>query len=133
MQQFPGDRVYLQPTADPDKPCYHPDFAAVVDVQRIGQGDADNPTPGMPRTFVAEVQIKCAACGERFKFTGVPAGLSFVAPATSVDGFELRAPIVPDQAPAGAGRRAGEVTGFAVTMTRASEAHRRRGPGRGRG
>lgn len=133
MHPSPRDREQpAQQAADPDLPCYHPDFAAVVDVQRPGEGDDDNPTPGMPRHFIAEVQIKCAACGERFRFAGVPAGLSFTAPATSVDGYELRAPIVPEQAPPGRGRRAGEVTGFAETMVRASESHRRRGPRGGR-
>lgn len=103
--------------ADPDAPCYHEHVETSIDVARLGDGDDSNPTPGMPRHFMIELRARCARCGERFRFEGVPAGLSFAAPATSVDGFELRAPIRPEQAPPAFPRR-GEPAGFAVAPRR---------------
>lgn len=90
-----GGRV----TIDPDKPCYHLMFDANIAVARVGEADENNTMPGMPTAFVAEITIKCGDCGEHFKFDGVPAGLSYDSPATSVDGRELRAPIRPETLP----------------------------------
>ncbi len=104
------------PPADPDGPCRHLAFEASVGVARIGEDDPGNLMPGMPTAFVAEIQIKCSQCGERCKFDGVPAGMSFDAPATSVDGYELRAPIRPESLPPRRQRVApGSVSGFRIT------------------
>lgn len=114
---FERDAVPLDNiTTDPDKPCYHVNFAALVTVARVGEQDEHNPTPGMPTAFVAELSVVCADCGEPFRFDGVPAGMSYDAPATSVDGRELRAPIRPVSAPPRSlTRRAGDVSGFRIT------------------
>lgn len=101
---------------DQDRPCYHPEFEAIVSVGRIGEGDDDNPCPGMPRHFMAEIRVTCAACGERFLFEGVPAGMSFAAPAVSVDGAELRAPMRPESAPPSFPRSRPGPSGFFVDM-----------------
>jgi hypothetical protein len=90
------DTVEPTPAADPDQACTHPAFTATVSVGRIGEADLDNPNPGMPRVYMAEVVVGCAACGELFKFDGIPYGLSYTAPTVSVDGRELRAPIHPE-------------------------------------
>ena len=98
-EQRLAEAIFGTRPADPDQPCYHPEFDAVVQVGRIGEDDPGNPMPGMPTAFVAEVMIKCKPCGEQFVFDGVPAGLSFDAPATSLDGRELRAPCRPESLP----------------------------------
>jgi hypothetical protein len=88
---------------DPDQPCLHLVFDAVVDVGRI---EPDTGT-GMPKAFVADVSIRCApapnGCGTAFAFPGVPIGLSYDEPRCSVDGTELRVPIRPVDAPDGFG------------------------------
>jgi hypothetical protein len=66
--------------------CEHPTFEAHVRVNRIEDRGA----------FVADVQVRCAACGVRFRFLGLDGGLSYSQPMVSVDAFELRAPIEPD-------------------------------------
>lgn len=45
--------------------------------------------------FMADIRIICDACGEPFRFMGVPLGLNKGGVAMSVDGLELRAAIVP--------------------------------------
>lgn len=78
---------------NPDRPCPHPDFSAVVNVGRIGEEDPG--ANGMPRAYMCEVCVSCAACGEPFRFIGAPAGLSFTQPMLSVDEKTLHAPIRP--------------------------------------
>jgi hypothetical protein len=52
--------------------------------------------------WMADVQVRCAACGVRFRWIGkngeaMPMGLDLTGgPMTSVDGFELRCRIEPD-------------------------------------
>jgi hypothetical protein len=88
----------------PDQPCLHLHFDAQVDVGRIEPG----PGGGMPKAFVADIHINCAAaprgCGVAFAFPGIPIGLSFDEPRVSVDGTELRAPVRPVGAPDGFGK-----------------------------
>jgi hypothetical protein len=108
--------------ADPDKPCYHPEFDVSVQIGRIGENDDNNPTPGMPTAFIAEIVVKCGACDEPFKFDGVPAGLSYDSPATSVDGRELRAPIRPVSLPPRRQRLApGSLSGYRVEVLRTGD------------
>jgi hypothetical protein len=81
--------------ADLDRACEHLDFEAEVAVNRLGTGDTAD---GMPSAYVAGVRVKCADCGEPFRWVGVPAGLSFGHPTVSVDEAELHAPIRPASA-----------------------------------
>jgi len=46
--------------------------------------------------WMAEIEIRCARCGEAFRFVGLPAGLSFEQPSTSIDGLQLLAPVEPE-------------------------------------
>jgi hypothetical protein len=117
VQCGPTD-VPMTTLADPDKPCYHPEFEVVTAIARVGEDDPNNTMPGMPTAFVAEITIKCGACGEAFKFDGVPAGLSYDAPATSVDGRELRAPIRPVSLPPRRERIQGRaISGYSIRQT----------------
>ena len=95
-------------SADPDKPCPHENFDAYVDVNRLTRSD-DDPTPV---AFIADIKVSCADCGEPFRWTGVPAGMSHAQPMVSVDETELRAPIRPASADPDFGLG---LPGFAVT------------------
>ncbi|MET8352692.1 hypothetical protein [Micromonospora sp. NPDC005206] len=79
--------------ADPDKPCPHTDMHLDADVQRLTVS-GDDPTVV---AYIAELSIRCAApgCGERFRWTGVPAGMMPNRPACTPDEFVLHAPIRP--------------------------------------
>lgn len=66
--------------------CEHPNFEAIVTVNRLED----------VKRFVADVQVRCSACGVRFRFLGLERGLHPTEPRVSVDEFELRAPIEPD-------------------------------------
>jgi hypothetical protein len=75
---------------DPDRACEHPDFAAHVSVNRLTD------TEGGPVTgYSADIKVSCAECGEPFRWTGVPGGLTQAAPRCSLDQLELRAPLRP--------------------------------------
>ncbi|MDQ0376602.1 hypothetical protein [Amycolatopsis thermophila] len=79
--------------AAPDRPCEHEVFQAEVAVNRLTKHEG-GPVVG----FRADVRVRCAQCGERFRWSGVPAGLLPDRPAVSVDGTELRAPLRPASA-----------------------------------
>lgn len=87
-------------TPDPDRPCQHMQFVANVAVGRIGQDDPGS--GGMPKAYVAEITVQCApapdGCGERFRFNGVRAGMSYQHPMCSVDEATLIAPLRPASA-----------------------------------
>lgn len=100
--------------ADPDRACYHPDVHVVVRFVRVGEDDPDNPTPGMPVAFMVELSLTCKPCSEAFVFDGVPAGMSYDAPAVSVDGRELRAPVRPVSLPPRHRRGITGVSGFRI-------------------
>lgn len=95
------------PTADPDRPCEHPHFSADVAVNRL---TADGGGPIL--AFMAELTIACSACGEPFRFIGVPAGVMPDRPACSVDEATLHVPIRPASADPDYGLG---IPGFAVT------------------
>lgn len=80
--------------ADPDKPCPHENFDAFVDVNRLTASDTDPTVVG----YSADIKVCCRDCGEPFRWTGVPAGLSPREPMCSVDEIELRAPLRPASA-----------------------------------
>lgn len=82
--------------------CPHPDFDAVVDVNRLEDIGA----------FTADVRIRCIACGEPFSFVGIPAGLSSEGPRVSVSGLEVHLPL----RPASAGLGNPTTYGFSVTV-----------------
>ncbi|MGI5247797.1 hypothetical protein [Dactylosporangium sp. CA-139066] len=81
--------------ADPDRPCPHETFAADVAVGRIGTEETPD---GMPHAYMADIRVSCSACGEPFRWLGVPAGLSFAHPMVSVDEAKLHAPLRPASA-----------------------------------
>lgn len=81
-------------TSNPDRACPHPQFEAVVTVNRIGPDEN-----GIPQGYIAEITVNCApppaGCGEPFRFTGAPAGVSFNHPTVTVDEKTLNAPLRP--------------------------------------
>lgn len=74
--------------------CNHLNFQAECQVRRLTEGDN-----GPITSYVAEIHIKCADCGQVFGFLGPPAGTRNELPTTSQDGLELRCPIVPGPVP----------------------------------
>lgn len=107
------DGRQLKPTAqseraNPDRACPHEDFEAHVEINRLCDG------PGTPvKGFSADIRVRCADCGEKFRWIGVPAGLRPDRPMCSVDETELHAPLRaassdPDFGPG--------IPGFAVRM-----------------
>lgn len=84
------------PNADPDIACLHENFAAEVDVNRLMDGDN-----GHPETIIgysADIRVRCADCGEPFRWTGVKAGLLPSQPMCSIDETEMHAPLRPASA-----------------------------------
>lgn len=75
---------------DPDRACPHADFTAEIGVTPLTAVE-DGPVTG----YTTEIRIRCADCGEPFRWVGVPAGLSTARPMCSPDETELRAPIRP--------------------------------------
>lgn len=96
-------------TADPDKACPHEDFEARVEINRLHASDTDT----VPNAFSADITVNCAGCGERFRWIGVPAGLSGGHPTVSVDEFTLHAPLRPASSDPDFGLG---IPGFAITM-----------------
>jgi len=95
-------------TADPDRACPHENFAADVEVNRLAGKDGAEITG-----YAADIRVWCADCDERFRWIGVPAGLSPREPMVSVDETELRAPLRPASSDPDFGLG---IPGFAVTM-----------------
>ncbi|WP_052372820.1 hypothetical protein [Amycolatopsis taiwanensis] len=75
---------------NPDRPCQHENFAAVVAVNRLTVID-DGPV----EAFAADIRVNCADCGEPFRWIGAPAGVFGDRPGVSIDETELRAPLRP--------------------------------------
>lgn len=71
--------------------CAHKQFEARVNVVRLSDA-------GRGR-FTTEINIRCAACKEPFRWLGAKPGLSPYKPMVSIDGLELRAPIEPQGTP----------------------------------
>lgn len=82
----------LNPAFDPDAPCPHADFEAGVSVQRIVGDDM------APVAYMAEIQVACTVCDERWRWSGVKPGLSYIEPMMSADGLTLLAPFRPASA-----------------------------------
>ena len=49
--------------------------------------------------WVVSFKLRCAQCGEAFRFIGLPAGVSFAHPTVSITGTELIVPIEPEGTP----------------------------------
>jgi hypothetical protein len=79
---------------DPDLPCPHQNFLATVEVNRIVETE-DNASP---IAYCADIRVECTNCQEKFRWTGVPAGLNYAHPTCSVDETVLRAPLRPASA-----------------------------------
>jgi hypothetical protein len=78
---------------DPDRACEHREFEALVEINRLSHN------PGGPVVgYAADISVFCAQCGEPFRWTGVPAGVSPKRPTCSVDEKVLRAPLRPASA-----------------------------------
>lgn len=77
--------------ADPDRACAHEDFHALANIGRSAASD-DDPTIV---AYHVELQVRCANCGEPFRFMGVPAGWLADRPTCTVDEATLNAPIRP--------------------------------------
>lgn len=69
--------------------CQHENFNAVVDVNRIVPYE-----DGDVIVYHADIKISCRDCGQALEFVGLPNGISFYRPTVSLDGQELRAPMV---------------------------------------
>lgn len=76
--------------ADPDRACPHETFAAVVEVNRLTDGDG-----GPVNAFAADITVQCVDCAEPFRWIGLPAGLSGAHPTSSVEETVLHAPLRP--------------------------------------
>lgn len=107
-----------EPTADPDRPCRHENFALHADVNRLTRSDDDPTVIG----YSADIRVWCEDCQEPFRWNGIPAGISPAHPTCSVDETELHAPLRPASADPDFGMG---LPGFAISY--------RPGPGRRRG
>ena len=72
--------------------CQHVNFKAEVKVGRITNGEI-----GLVTNYVAELDVKCDACGVPFHFVGVDAGFSFLKSTCDFLGTTLHAPISPGE------------------------------------
>lgn len=74
--------------------CNHEQFTASTQIARLTA--TENPEDTEAVSYAADIRIHCAQCGVPFSFVGVSrGGLSPAFPTSSLDGQELRAPIVP--------------------------------------
>jgi hypothetical protein len=74
--------------------CDHPHFMTSVDVHRLTREDG-----GPVYAFASEFHVNCAVCGLPFAFLCPDGGVLPDRPAISVEGTELRAPMVPADRP----------------------------------
>lgn len=85
---------YDRRRADPDRACPHEDFEVFAEINRLTASD-DNPTIV---GYSADIKVRCANCGEQFRWIGVPAGMSPRRPMCGIDETELHAPLRPASA-----------------------------------
>ena len=100
---------------DPDRLCPHENFAISGEVTRLSK-DEGGPIHG----YSVDLKVWCADCDEKFRWVGVPAGMSPARPMCSIDETELHAPIRPASADPDFGLG---IPGFAISY--------QPGPGRG--
>lgn len=106
----PQPDLHRTHAADPDRPCPHENFDAVVAVNRLQAGDG-----GAVEAFSADIKVNCRDCGEPFRWIGAPAGLLPTQPCVSVDETELRAPLRPASSDPDFGLG---IPGFAIRQVR---------------
>jgi hypothetical protein len=95
--------------SDELKACPHENFNAIVNVNRIQKSDQE---PDAIIAYNAEIRISCRDCGQPLEFYGLPVGVSPYRPTVSLDGQEMRAPLVlPGTVPPDG------LAGFAVAFT----------------
>lgn len=70
--------------------CDHPNFSAQVDVNRLSQKDG-----GPITSYVSEIRVECAECGQPFKFICPDVGMMTDRPCISPNGQELRVYVEP--------------------------------------
>lgn len=85
--------------------CEHEQFEAAVDVHRL-LDDRDKTKVG---AFLADVRVRCAQCGQKFQFLGLPQGLDIGGAACSYSREEAHLTISPDGLPPSGG-----VRGFSI-------------------
>lgn len=66
--------------------CKHFDFFAQVNVARLEDSGR----------FMAEIEIHCTECGEKFQFLGLEPGLNLNGAAVSIDGLQANVAIAPN-------------------------------------
>lgn len=72
------------------KRCNHPNFKVVANVFRLTDID-DGPVTG----FTTDIKVNCSKCDMPFQWLGLAKGVATHEPMISLDGTELRAPIIP--------------------------------------
>lgn len=70
--------------------CVHLEFNALVEVHRLKRDPASEEIAG----YAADIRISCRECGQPLEFYGLPMGCSPYQPSVSIDGQQLRAPLV---------------------------------------
>lgn len=94
-------------TAQLNPTCKHENFISHVDVNRItNQSVGDGIL-----VYALDLRVNCKDCGQPLQFVGLPNGMSFYRPTSSLDGQEARFPMVipGEQIPVG-------LAGFSVTQ-----------------
>lgn len=74
-----------------DANCPHLNFVVHANVGRIQKSESE---PENIVAYMADIKVCCHECGQPFEFLGLPHGLSFYRPTVSIDGQELRVPLV---------------------------------------
>jgi len=69
--------------------CRHLYFHADVSVARLSDKET-----GAAEDFAADIRLRCADCGLRFRFPGIQHGVHYE-PRVSLDGTELRVTVEP--------------------------------------
>lgn len=87
--------------------CEHMNFDVHANVARLQKSEED-PTI---IAFSVDLRCKCHECGMPFEWVGLPLGFSHYRPTVSIDGQEMRAPLVPQGGTVPEG-----LAGFSVTM-----------------
>lgn len=70
--------------------CQHENFACEVDVARMPAVEG-----GPAKRYMADVRVRCADCGQPFRFLGLPMGCDLSGASVSVNGQEARLAILP--------------------------------------
>ena len=70
--------------------CDHLNFAAEVDVHRLTN------EAGEVTGYMADLRIRCAHCGRRMQFLGLPNGVNTRGAAASIDDLEAHLAIIPE-------------------------------------